>query len=106
MRLGEVLTAEDLRGSKGNVSAYDATKYEAVIREASTRGVGGIVILDDGDVRRTEKRRLSVAAKATGHTLKWRKGERGTLRFLLDGAGARNRATVRIVDTERELVAV
>lgn len=105
-QLAKVIEESDLRTGGGHGSAYDGATYLAIIREAN-KGVGGVVILAPDEKRRTEKRRLSVAAAQAGHTLRWRKSaEPGTLRFMLDGAGARKRGRPRIVDTERELMAV
>lgn len=105
-RLDKVIQSAELRSKSSIGASYDTAAYREIIRTAST-GVGGVVALAPDENRRAEKRRLSVAAKELGHRLKWRKAaDADTLRFVLNGADDRQRARPRIVDTERELVAV
>jgi hypothetical protein len=82
-----VLTAEDLRRAAPG-SRMDLTPYRAIIDEAVQGGVGGELMLEAGESRRTEKRRLSLAAKALGYELTWRRAPPGELRFVLARPGA------------------
>ena len=85
--LTAVLREEDLtrRGAGG---ALDLTPYVAMIDVVrSQEGVGATVSLADGESQRTEKRRLSVAAKEQGYMLVWRKAPEGQLRFVLAKPG-------------------
>jgi hypothetical protein len=51
-------------------------------------GVGGQVELGPEESSRTEKGRLTRAAKQRGRTLVWRKAQDGQLRFVLAEPGA------------------
>src|SRR5436853_176513 len=81
--LTKVLTEEDFTSQPRGVN-IDLTAYLAMIDQVTREGgVGGSVQLADDESQRTEKRRLSVAAKHQGYRLVWRKAEPGTLRFVL-----------------------
>jgi hypothetical protein len=81
-QLTRVLTADDLRRAAAG-SRMDLTPYLAIIDETAQGGVGGEVQLGEGESQRTEKRRLSLAAKAQGYDLTWRRAPTGELRFVL-----------------------
>jgi hypothetical protein len=85
--LNKVLQPEDLaRG--GIVSRMDLSPYLDIIESIrSEGGVGGEVTLQEEESKRTEKRRLSIAAKQLGTKVTWRKGEDGVLRFVLSEPG-------------------
>lgn len=104
--LQKVISETDLHSASAPAGDYLAPYADIIEQIVNERGVGGALTLSKGESQRVEKRRLSVAAKQAGHTLKWRKSAAGTLRFVLDGAGARKRSRPRIVDAERELMAV
>ncbi len=81
-QLARVLTQDDLRRS--DVGArMDLSAYVDIIEQVRSNGVGGEVELGEGESQRTEKRRLSIAAKQQGYTLKWRKSGPGELRSVL-----------------------
>ena len=87
-KLVKVLTEADLKSSRGQ-SRMDLTPYIEVIDEVSKRGgVGGEVALGDDESKRTEKRRLSIAAKQRDMKLTWRKSSEGELRFVLSSPGS------------------
>ena len=50
-------------------------------------GIGGMVTLGADEKQRTEKRRLSLAAKEQGYDLTWRRSEPDQLRFVLAAPG-------------------
>lgn len=83
--LTKVLTEEDLKSSRGQ-SGMDLTRYFEIIDEAM-KGVGGDVSLETEESQRTEKRRLSIAAKQRDMKLTWRKSAEGRLRFVLSKPG-------------------
>ena len=86
--LTRVLTDGDL-ARRGATQRQDLSAYMSLldhIREGN--GVGGVVTLSEGEQQRTEKRRLSLAAKQCGYTLTWRKtAEPRQLRFVLAEEG-------------------
>ena len=86
--LNKVLQQEDLtRG--GGFTRMDLSPYIAIIESIRTEGgVGGEVSLQAEESKRTEKRRLSIAAKQLGTKVTWRKGADGVLRFVLSAPGA------------------
>jgi hypothetical protein len=86
-QLARVLTQEDMqRGAAA--SRMDLSAYLGIIDRIRTEnGVGGDIGLGEGESKRTEKRRLSIAAKQSGMTLTWRKSQDGTLRFVLAEQG-------------------
>ncbi len=83
--LARILTEEDLRTTR--TLRMDLALYVAIIDEVHGGGVGGILTLADGENRRAEKRRLSLAAKERGYTLTWRKNQPGELCFVLSRPG-------------------
>jgi hypothetical protein len=85
-QLARVLTADDLRHAMPG-SRMDLTPYLAIIDEVAQGGVGGELTLDEEESQRTEKRRVSLAAKAQGYRLTWRKAPEGELRFVLARPG-------------------
>ena len=85
-QLARVLTQDDLRRSDAG-ARMDLSAYVAIIEQVRRGGVGGEVALGEGESQRTEKRRLSVAAKQLGLQLTWRKGGDNTLRFVLSEPG-------------------
>jgi hypothetical protein len=67
----------------------DLTPYIEIIEEVSRQGgVGGELQLASGESQRTEKRRLSIAAKQRDKKLTWRKPRDGALRFVLAEPGS------------------
>jgi len=86
-QLTRVLTADDLRRAEAGAH-IDLTPYLAIIDAVSQGGVGGELMLEEGERQRTEKRRLSLAAKARGYQLTWRTAPSGALRFVLARPGA------------------
>ncbi len=86
--LTKVLTEDDLtRGAPA--ARMDLSAYLAMIDAvASQRGLGGVVTLAEDESQRTEKRRLSLAAKEQGYRLTWRRSQSGELRFVLAAPGA------------------
>lgn len=86
-KLAKVLTEADLTSARGQ-SRMDLTPYMEIIDEVSTQGgVGGELTLNSGESQRTEKRRLSIAAKQRNIKLIWRKPRDGGLRFVLSEPG-------------------
>ncbi len=82
-QLARVLKEEDLQ-SRGNASRMDLTPYIGLLETVRAQaGLGGQLTLDEGESQRTEKRRLSVAARQQGYKLQWRKSGAGELRFVL-----------------------
>lgn len=87
-QLVKVLTESDLTSSRGQ-SRMDLTPYFGIIDEVTQHGgVGGEVALLPDESQRTEKRRLSIAAKQRDLKLTWRKPRQGVLRFVLTAPGA------------------
>jgi hypothetical protein len=67
----------------------DLTPYFGIIDEVVQQGgVGGEVALSPDESQRTEKRRLSIAAKQREMKLTWRKSREGMLRFVLTPPGS------------------
>ena len=67
----------------------DLTPYFDIIDEVAQQGgVGGEVTLMTDESQRTEKRRLSIAAKQRALKLTWRKSREGMLRFVLSTPGS------------------
>ncbi len=86
--LEKVLRAEDLKHGRAGGGGLDLTPYEAMIDAVRAEGgVGGLITLETGESQRTEKRRLSVAAKHHGYTLVWRTAPERKLRFVLATPG-------------------
>ena len=85
--LTKVLTADDLtrRAPAGQLDLSDYLTIIDTVRQQGGRG--GTVTLGADEQQRTEKRRLSLAAKAQGYNLTWRRSEPGQLRFVLAEPG-------------------
>ena len=105
--LARVLQQDDLKVG-GHVMRMDLSPYIDIIESIrSEGGVGGEVAILDDESRRTEKRRLSIAAKQLETTLTWRRSADGMLRFVLSEPGAptpggrpRNRAQAAQTGTQ------
>ena len=86
-QLTRVLTEEDVRRRQPGRN-IDFAPYMALLDAVQAHGgVGAQVSLDEGEKQRTEKRRLSLAAKERGLKLTWRRSDAGELRFVLSGEG-------------------
>ena len=79
--LKQVLTEDDIRRIPVQM---DLTPYVEIIESiTSQEGKGGTVSLTEGEVQRTEKRRLSLAARQKSLKLTWRKSDAGELKFVI-----------------------
>ena len=87
--LAKVLTADDLRAGARQTHIDLSEYYELIDAVCRQAGHGGIITLGDGESQRTEKRRLSIAAKERGLKLTWRKSAPGELRFVLSDPASR-----------------
>ena len=87
-QLDKVIMESDLTSSRSSTGMDLAPYLEILDRIREESGVGGEVSLLGDESQRTEKRRLSVAAKQRGLKLTWRKSPQGRLRFVLSGEGA------------------
>lgn len=68
-QLTQVITAEELE-RKQRSAGMDLTPYREIItRIREEGGVGGTLVLGEGERQRTEKRRMSAAAKQEGYDL-------------------------------------
>ena len=86
--LAKILTESDLTRSRAQ-TGLDLGPYLDIIESVSGgSGVGGEVQLTPSESQRTEKRRLTLAAKQKGFSLTWRKSPQGVLRFVLSRAGS------------------
>ena len=85
--ISKVLTQEELKTEKPRATMDLAPYREIISTVASEGGVGANVELEPGESQRTEKRRLSLAAKEEGYSLVWRKADDGHLRFVLHKEG-------------------
>ena len=85
-QLARVLTQDDLRRSDAS-ARMDLSAYVDIIEQVRSGGVGGEVAREERERQRTEKRRLSIAAKQLGLQLTWRKTGDNTLRFVLSEPG-------------------
>jgi hypothetical protein len=86
-RLDQVLRAEDLQRGRA-VVRIDLTPYLRLIDGILEQGgVGAVLSLEEGEQQRTQKRRLSLAAKERGYRLVWRTAPSGQLRFVLARPG-------------------
>ncbi len=86
-QLTRVMNEADLRRND-RASRMDLSAYTAMLEQVRTEGgVGGEIALAEGESKRTEKRRLSIAAKEAGTKLIWRTSQDGTLRFVLTEEG-------------------
>ena len=86
--LTQVLTEEDL-ARRSAPQRQDLSAYLRLLDQIrAQQGLGGVVTLDEGEHQRTEKRRLSLAAKQQGYGLTWRRAAAPRqLRFVLAEAG-------------------
>jgi hypothetical protein len=85
--LSKVLTTEDLQ-RRGGVTSLDLSPYVAIIAGVREQGgVGGVLTLGEEESQRTEKRRMSMAAKQLGVQLTWRSSSPGQLRFVVNEHG-------------------
>jgi hypothetical protein len=82
----KVLREEDLRG-KTRMGSLDLSAYRELLNNVVAEGVGATLALGPDEQQRTEKRRLSLAAKELGYHLTWRKPPAGGLRFVLAKPG-------------------
>ena len=88
-QLTTVLTADDVQ-RRQSAGAQDLRSYFELLDAVREHGgVGAVLTLGEGESQRTEKRRLTVAAKERGYDLVWRKAPHGHLRFVLAEAGQR-----------------
>lgn len=88
-QLAKVITPDELLRRPAG-AGLDLGRYtEMIDLVAEHGGVGGVVSLEEGESQRTEKRRLSVAARERGYDLVWRAAPEGQLRFMLAKAGER-----------------
>ena len=87
-QLDKVIMESDLTSSRSSAGMDLAPYLEILDRIRDESGVGGEVSLAGEESQRTEKRRLSVAAKQRGLKLTWRKSPQGRLRFVLSEEGA------------------
>lgn len=86
-KLTKVLTEAELASTR-TAAAMDLTPYLDIIDMILKQGgVGGEINLSPNESQRTEKRRLSLAAKQRGYSLTWRKSPPGELRFVLSVPG-------------------
>jgi hypothetical protein len=86
-QLMKVLTEADVTAQRARPVMDLAPYLEIIDRIGQQGGVGGEVKLTDSESQRTEKRRLSLAAKQRSYKLTWRKSPRGELRFVLASPG-------------------
>ncbi len=86
-QLTKVLSESDVTAQRARPVMDLAPYLEIVERIIHQGGVGGEVSLTNNESQRTEKRRLSLAAKQRGYKLTWRKSPRGQLRFVLSAPG-------------------
>lgn len=86
-QLTKVLSESDVTAQRARPIMDLAPYLEIVNRIVQQGGVGGELSLTDNESQRTEKRRLSLAAKQRGYKLTWRKSPRGQLRFVLSSPG-------------------
>ncbi len=86
--LTRVLRDEDMQRGAAP-PRLDLTPYMDIIDTILEQsGAGGHLALGPGESQRTEKRRLSIAAKQRNLKLTWRKPRDGGLRFVLSNPGA------------------
>ncbi len=108
-QLTRVITAEDLQRRPAN-GGLDMTPYMDILDQVREQGgVGAALSLADGEHQRTEKRRLSMAAKDRGYELTWRTSTPGQLRFVVAAPGepkpgARKRRTPAAVAAEQTTI--
>lgn len=84
-QLIHTITREEI---KEKVTQIDLTPYTTILETIQQAGgVGGDVTLEPGEDQRTQKRRLSLAAKELDLNLVWRKSDTGQLKFVIASAG-------------------
>ena len=86
-QLMHVLTEDDLRRRQPGRKLDLAPYIELIDTVQDQGGIGAQISLQEGEKQRTEKRRLSLAAKEQRLKLTWRKANEGELRFVLSGEG-------------------
>src|SRR5437870_5274479 len=87
-QIHRILRESDLSASR-SPAGMDLTPYlEMIDSIRKDDGVGAELMLGASESQRTEKRRLSLAAKQRGLKLTWRKARDGGLRFVLSSEGA------------------
>lgn len=86
-QLTKVLSETDVTAQRARPVMDLAPYLEIINRIVQQAGVGGEISLANNESQRTEKRRLSLAAKQRGYKLTWRKSPRGQLRFVLSSPG-------------------
>lgn len=87
-QLGRVLKEEDLKSQRAP-AGLDLAHYLDIIDTIREQGgVGGEVSLGATESQRTEKGRLTRAAKLRGFKLTWRKSTATMLRFVLSNPGS------------------
>jgi hypothetical protein len=86
--LTKVLTPADLQ-RRAPAPGRDLSLYLDLLQAVLADGVGATVSLGPDEQQRTEKRRLSMAAKELGYQLVWRKAPGAQLRFVLAKPGER-----------------
>src|SRR5262245_1164126 len=86
-KLLRVVTEEELK-SAPRYHRIDLTSYLSMLDGVLKQGgAGGVITLGEHESQRTEKRRMSGAAKQRGVTLRWRRSEPRELRFALAPEG-------------------
>lgn len=105
-KLQQVYSEDQMRTARAKVVMDLAPYLEIIDSIKSQQGVGGEVSLDDDESQRTEKRRLSLAAKERKYRLTWMKAGERRLRFVLASegqptpGGRRRRATETPTDEQ------
>jgi hypothetical protein len=86
--LARILKEEDLRSQRAAIG-LDLGRYLEIIDTIREQGgVGGELGLEPDESQRTEKGRLTRAAKQRGFNLTWRRANPGALRFVLSVEGS------------------
>ena len=86
-QLDKVLAEQDLHRGRAAASLDLAPYMDIIDNIREQGGVGGTLSLSEDESQRTEKRRMSVAAKERGLKLVWRKAPERQLRFVLAEEG-------------------
>ena len=87
-QLTMVISEDELQRRATTTGGIDMTPYMDILDQVRERGgVGAVLRLGAGENQRSEKRRLSVAAKERGYDLTWRKSAPRELRFVVAGPG-------------------
>jgi hypothetical protein len=107
--LTKILGSDDLTRAL-RITALDLTPYMDIIDAIREQGgAGAEVRLSTGEQRRTEKRRLSMAAKERGYQLVWRTAPTDRLKFVLatpgePAPGGRRRRTPAEQEEEQTVI--